>query len=64
MWNTCLPTTCVDGIVQKYKVKVGPSGGSPPAPNIGVFSGMTLKFPGSGTGRCRDLDLHHRQPDQ
>jgi hypothetical protein len=43
VWNTCLPKTCVDGIVEKYKVKVT-LGRVASGPNISVFSGMTLKF--------------------
>jgi len=46
VWNTCLPKTCVDGIVQKYKVSVK-LGRVASAPNISVFSGMTLTFPGN-----------------
>ena len=46
-WNTCLPETCVDGIVQKYKVKVI-LGGVASAPNVSVFSQMTLAFPKGG----------------
>ena len=46
VWNTCLPKTCVDGIVQKYKVKIT-LGRVASAPNITVFSGMTLTFPGN-----------------
>ena len=47
VWNTCLPKTCVDGIVQTYKVKVT-LGRVASGPNISVFSGMTLRFPGGG----------------
>lgn len=47
VWNTCLPKTCVDGIVQKYKVKVT-LGRVASAPNIPVFTGMTLTYPGGG----------------
>lgn len=47
VWNTCLPKTCVDGIVQKYKVKVT-LGRVASGPNISVFSGMTLTFTGGG----------------
>jgi hypothetical protein len=46
VWNTCLPKTCVDGIVQKYKVIVT-LGRVASGPNVSVFSGMTLKFPGN-----------------
>jgi hypothetical protein len=46
-WNTCLPQTCVDGIVQKYKVKVT-LGGVASGPNVSVFSQMTLAFPKGG----------------
>jgi hypothetical protein len=47
VWNTCLPKTCVDGIVQKYKVKIT-LGRVASGPNISVFSGLTLKFAGGG----------------
>jgi hypothetical protein len=46
VWNTCLPKTCVDGIVQKYAVKVR-LGRVASGPSINVFSGMTLTFPGA-----------------
>jgi len=46
VWNTCLPKTCVDGIVQKYKVSVK-LGRVASGPNISVFSGLTLTFPGN-----------------
>ena len=42
-WNTCLPKTCVAGIVQKYKVKIT-LGRVASGPNVTVFSGMTLNF--------------------
>jgi hypothetical protein len=48
VWNTCLPKTCVDGIVQKFKAKVT-LGRVASGPNISVFSGMTLTFKG-GSG--------------
>ncbi len=46
-WNTCLPKTCVDGIIEKYKVKVT-LGGVASAPNVSVFTQMTLGFPKGG----------------
>jgi hypothetical protein len=46
-WNTCLPKTCVDGIVQKYKVKVH-LGRVASAPSINAFTRMTLAFPKGG----------------
>jgi hypothetical protein len=46
VWNTCLPKTCVDGIVQKFAVKVR-LGRVASGPSIDVFSGMTLMFPGA-----------------
>jgi hypothetical protein len=47
VWNTCLPTDCAAGIVQKYKVRVV-LGRVASGPNIDVFSGMTLRFPDLG----------------
>lgn len=47
VWNTCLPETCVAGIVQKYKVRVvlgRPASG----PNAAVFTRLTLAFPQGG----------------
>jgi hypothetical protein len=46
-WNTCLPKTCVDGIVQTYKVKIR-LGRVASGPNASVFTGLTLGFPGGG----------------
>lgn len=46
-WNTCLPKTCVAGIVQKYKVKVE-LGGLASGPNLNVFSQANLTFPKGG----------------
>lgn len=47
VWNTCLPTTCVDGIVEKYRVRIT-LGGQASGPDINVFSQMTLVFPAGG----------------
>ena len=53
-WNTCLPATCVDGIVQTYKVKITlPMDGLATGPGangkfVDVFSKVSLAFPGSG----------------
>jgi hypothetical protein len=47
VWNTCLPKTCVDGIVQTYKatIRLGrPASG----PNAAVFTRITLTFPNGG----------------
>jgi hypothetical protein len=44
--DTYLPKTCVDGIVQKYAVKVR-LGRVASGPSIDVFSGMTLTIPGA-----------------
>lgn len=46
-WNTCLPQTCVDGIVQKYKVRIT-LGGLASGPEGSVFSQVNLKFPKVG----------------
>jgi hypothetical protein len=46
-WNTCLPQTCVDGIVEKYRVRVT-LGGLASGPDIDVFSQMKLRFPKGG----------------
>jgi hypothetical protein len=46
-WNTCLPETCVAGIVEKYRVRIA-LGGVASAPNVSVFSQMTLAFPKGG----------------
>ena len=47
VWNTCLPETCVAGIVQKYKVRVT-LGRVASAPSISAFTRMTLTFPKGG----------------
>lgn len=43
-WNTCLPTTCAGGIVEKYPARIRldrlASG-----PNVTAFTRMTLTFP-------------------
>lgn len=44
VWNTCLPQTCVDGIVQRYPVNItlrGVASGG----NVSVFSRLTVVFP-------------------
>ena len=46
-WNTCLPTTCVDGIVETYKVRVT-LGRVASGPEAAVFTRMTLAFPDGG----------------
>jgi len=47
VWNTCLPTDCASGIVQKYKARLVldrvASG-----PGVTLFSRMRLTFPGGG----------------
>jgi hypothetical protein len=47
VWNTCLPTDCADGIVQKYKARLVldrvASG-----PGVTVFSRMKLTFTDGG----------------
>jgi hypothetical protein len=46
-WNTCLPTTCVDGIVETYKVRIT-LGRVASGPEAAVFTRMTLAFPDGG----------------
>lgn len=46
-WNTCLPITCADGIVEKYAVRVS-LGRVASGPEGSVFSRMTLGFPDGG----------------
>jgi hypothetical protein len=47
VWNTCLPKSCADGIVQKYKAKVR-LGRVASGPDLTAFSRMTLTFPNDG----------------
>ena len=63
VWNTCLPKTCVDGIVQTYKVKVT-LGRVASGPNISVFSGMTLKFPAGGPAAAQTATYTLDRPIQ
>ncbi len=46
-WNTCLPKTCADGIVQTYPVRIR-LGRVASGPNVTAFSRMTLTFPQNG----------------
>ncbi len=46
-WNTCLPQTCSDGIVQEYKVNIR-LGRVASGPGVDAFSRMTLTFPDGG----------------
>lgn len=46
-WNTCLPKTCVDGIVEKYKVRIT-LGGVASGPEGTIFSQVKLTFPKGG----------------
>ena len=46
-WNTCLPSTCVDGIVEKYAVRIS-LGRVASGPSASVFTRMTLAFPEGG----------------
>ena len=46
-WNTCLPQTCVDGIVEKYRVRIT-LGGLASGPDVDVFSQLNLRFPKGG----------------
>jgi hypothetical protein len=47
VWNTCLPTDCASGIVEKYRVRIT-LGGVASGPGTDVFSAMTLRFPQGG----------------
>lgn len=46
-WNTCLPKTCVDGIVEKYPVRIV-LGGLASGTEGSVFSKVRLAFPKGG----------------
>jgi hypothetical protein len=46
-WNTCLPKTCVAGIIEKYNVRIS-LGRVASGPGINVFSRMSLAFPEGG----------------
>ena len=46
-WNTCLPQTCADGIVEEYKVNIR-LGRVASGPGVDAFSRMTLTFPDGG----------------
>ena len=54
VWNTCLPETCVDGIVQKYAVNITlPKTGLATGPGangkfVDVFSKVNVGFPKGG----------------
>ncbi len=47
VWNTCLPTDCASGIVEKYRVRIT-LGGLASGPDIDVFSQASLRFPQGG----------------
>lgn len=47
VWNTCLPKTCMAGIVRKYPVRIE-LGGLASGPNVNVFSKVQLSFPKTG----------------
>ncbi len=47
-WNTCLPETCVAGIVQTYKAKITLDGLASAPGETDVFSEMTLTFTQGG----------------
>jgi hypothetical protein len=47
VWNTCLPQTCANGIVQKFKARVS-LGRVASGPSVTVFSQMTLVFANGG----------------
>jgi hypothetical protein len=47
VWNTCLPTDCASGLVEKYRVRItlrGLASGE----GIDVFSKASLRFPTGG----------------
>ena len=46
-WNTCLPQTCVAGIVQRYPVSITLSGVASGG-NVTVFSKLAVVFPKEG----------------
>jgi hypothetical protein len=46
-WNTCLPKTCVAGVMVKYPVTIT-MGGVASAPNVNVFSKVDVAFPKNG----------------
>lgn len=47
VWNTCLPTDCASGIVEKYPVRIR-LGRIASGPGVTAFSRMTLTFPKTG----------------
>jgi hypothetical protein len=47
VWNTCLPTDCASGIVERFRVRIK-LGGVASGPGKDVFSSMTLRFPQGG----------------
>jgi hypothetical protein len=63
-WNTCLPETCVAGIVQTYKTKITLGGIASVPGETDVFSQMTLTFtqggPASADQAVYDLDNSRR----
>lgn len=63
-WNTCLPESCVAGIVQTYKAKVTLDGLASAPGERDVFSQMTLTFtqggPASADGAVYTLDNTQR----
>lgn len=48
VWNTCLPETCVAGIVQKYRVRLTLGGLASAPGERDVFSQLTVRFPVTG----------------
>lgn len=46
VWNTCLPETCADGIVEEYPVRIT-LGRVASGPSLSIFSGMRLTFTGN-----------------
>lgn len=46
-WNTCLPKTCVAGIVRKYPVRITLSG-LDSVPNVDAFTVIDVSFPKGG----------------
>ena len=47
VWNTCLPTDCASGVVEKYRVRIT-LGGVASGEGVDVFSQAALRFPQGG----------------
>ncbi len=57
-WNTCLPETCVAGIVQTYKAKITLGGLASFPGETDVFSQMTLTFTQGGGPASSDQAVY------